>query len=282
MIAELAADAVELGGVARRQHRRRLVHELQRLAQRVARRQVGGDGDRAALVEVVQLARADRLAHLDQLRQRHHGVAAATHEERSMSSGVVRPRPSLHHHVVLVGVALVARHDTAAEHGLDRARHRVDRHAHVGGAVAVHVHEDLGLVQLQVDVGLHDARVLAHLGHHALAHARHVLVAVAGHDDEVDRPLAEALAQAGRRDGKALTPGSADSLGSSSRASSGVLRRARTNRWCASRRRPGHLAAAHEGEAAVELRVLRRDAPRSRRGSAPCTPAWRRRAHARA
>ena len=36
----------------------------QRLAQRIARRQVGRDGDRAPLVEVVQLARAHRLAHL--------------------------------------------------------------------------------------------------------------------------------------------------------------------------------------------------------------------------
>jgi hypothetical protein len=114
---------------------------------------------------VVQLARADRLAHLHQRRQRHHGVVAAAHEELLdvFRRGAAAGR-GLHDHVVLVGVALVARDDTAAEHGLDGAGHGVDRHAHVGRARAVHVHEDLGLVQLQVDVGLHDAGVLLHLG----------------------------------------------------------------------------------------------------------------------
>jgi hypothetical protein len=66
--------------------------------------------------------------------------------------------------------------------------------------VAVHLHEDLGLVQLQVDVGLHDAGVLRHLGQHLLRRARQVGVAVARLHDEFQRPRAETLPQAGRRD----------------------------------------------------------------------------------
>ena len=78
--AELARGAVQLGGVAGLEHLGRgLVHEGERLAQRVVRRQVGRDRDRAALAEVVELARAHALAHLDQGRQRDHGVAPAAH-----------------------------------------------------------------------------------------------------------------------------------------------------------------------------------------------------------
>jgi hypothetical protein len=69
----------------------------------------------------------------------------------SMSSGVVRPPTTgLHDHVVLLGVALVARDVAPAQHGLDGAGHRVHAHAQVGGALAVDLDAQLGLVQPQV------------------------------------------------------------------------------------------------------------------------------------
>ena len=74
----------------------------------------------------------------------------------------------LHDHVVLLAVALVAGHDAAAEHGLERARDRVDADARVGRALAVDVDADLRLVQLQVGVDLHEARVLRQFGRELL------------------------------------------------------------------------------------------------------------------
>jgi hypothetical protein len=71
-----------------------VVHELERLAQRVVGRQVGrGDGDRAALAEVVQLA---RLTPSRTLTSADSGTMVSPWPRtkmRSMSSGVVRPRP---------------------------------------------------------------------------------------------------------------------------------------------------------------------------------------------
>jgi hypothetical protein len=89
----------------------------------------------------------------------------------SMSSGVVRPLAGLHDHVVLLGIALVARDLAAAQHGLHGARDDVDAHAHVGRLLAVDHDAQLGLVQAQVDVDALDAGILGdlvqHLAHHA-------------------------------------------------------------------------------------------------------------------
>ena len=207
------------------------------------------------------LARAHRLAHLDQRRQRRRRLAAAAHEE--LLDVFRRGAPAalgLHHHVVLLGVALVAGDDAATEHGLDRARHRVHRDAHVGGAGAVDVQEDLGLVQLQVAVGLHDARVLLHLGDHGLRRARHILVAVAADDDEVQRQRTESLTQAGRRHRKHGDAGQRHDL-RQQLARQFLCRDVALGPVDGAQdaERAGHLAAADEHEAAVELRVLRRD-----------------------
>ncbi len=206
-IAELAADAVQVGGVASLQHFLcGGVHECQRLAQRIVGCQVGGDGRRAALAKVVQLTRHHHLIELDQGRQRRDGLhpaLAAAHKNLlnrigcSSAAGI-----GLHHHVVLLTFAFVAGHQPAAQRGFYRARHGLNAHTQVGGALAVHRHADLGFVQAQVGVDLQKAGVFGHFGLHLAHRFGQVLVAVGRDDDKVDGPLAKALAQRRRRDRK--------------------------------------------------------------------------------
>ena len=163
----------------------------------------------------------------------------------------------MHQHIVLVGVAFVARDDPATEHGLYSACHGFNRHAHVGRAVAVNFHEELGFVQLQVDVGLHDAGVLAHRGHELPRHTGHVVVAVAADNHVVDRALTKALPQAGRRDGEHSDAGQGAELGQQlarelhrGDIAFRPIGRAQHAKGC------GHLATPNEQKAAIKFSVL--------------------------
>ena len=205
---ELARGAIQVGGVAGLEHLGgRVIHEFQRLAQRIVGRQVGSDGDRAALAEVVQLARAHAFLHVHQAGERNHRVIAAPHVD---AVDVLRrgaaPGLGLHDHIVLLGIALVARHGAPAQHGLNRPGHHVHAHTQVGCALAVHADAQLGLVQAQVCIRCDDAGVLGHLGQHLPGHGVEVFVAVRGLDHIRQWPRPKALAQGRRRDQKGIHP----------------------------------------------------------------------------
>ena len=214
-VLELARGVVQVGGVAGLEHLGgRLVHEGDGLAQRVVGRQVGRDGGRAALAKVVQLARAHALAHVDQAGQRDDRVIAAAHVDGVDVFGRgAAPRLGLHDHVVLLGIAFVTCEGAAAQHGLDGLGHHFHAHTQVGGAFAVDLDAQLGLVQAQVHVGGHDAGVLSNLGHERGHHLAQVFVAVRGLDHVGEGPRAKALAERRRCDQKGVHAGQARHLG---------------------------------------------------------------------
>ena len=79
---------------------------------------------------MVELARTDALAHFDQSRQWDHRVTPATHVDAVDVFGCgAAARLGLHDHVVLLGVALVARDLPPAEHGFQRLGHDLDASA---------------------------------------------------------------------------------------------------------------------------------------------------------
>ena len=157
---------------------------------------------------MIEFTRNHLLLELDQRRQWNHRLALAAHKDFLDVVGRVAPaRISLDDHVVLLTLALVARHQATAEHGLDGARDGVDADAHVGCALAVDLHPYLGLVQPQVGVDLHEARVLRQLVLKSAHRLRQVLVAFRCDDHKVDRPLGEALAKRRWRDRKSGDPG---------------------------------------------------------------------------
>ncbi len=175
-----------------------------------------------------------------------------------MSSGVdAAARPVLDDHVVLLGVALVARDLAPAQGGLQRAGDHVHADAHVGRLLAVDIDAQLRLVQPQVHVHALDARVLADLVEHLARHPAQVLVAVGGLDHEVERPVAKALAERRRRQDEGVDPRQAAHLGLQLACD---LQRGAVARLPVDRPvdhaalRHGRVAQA--GEDAVELRVL--------------------------
>ncbi len=115
-IAELARLAVQVGLGGGRQHLPgRLLHEGERLAQGVAGRQRGGDRHGADAVEVVQALGRHALAHRHQVRELDHLVALAAHVDVGDVAGRAAVGVGhLHHHVVLLAVALEARDLPAA------------------------------------------------------------------------------------------------------------------------------------------------------------------------
>ena len=138
---------------------RRLVHRLQRLVDRVARRQRAGDLDRAQPVEVVERLRRDAFAHVDEVGQLHHAAVARAHVGvADVGRRRAVERRDLHDHVVLLAVALEARDLAAAQHRLQRAADGVDGDADVGELVAVDVDAHLGRVEPQVDLQVLHAR----------------------------------------------------------------------------------------------------------------------------
>ena len=62
--------------------------------------------------------------------------------------------------VVLLGVAFESRHLAATEHRFQRAADLDDARAHGGHLVAIHVHLEFRLVQLEVGVCVHHSRIV--------------------------------------------------------------------------------------------------------------------------
>jgi hypothetical protein len=69
---------------------RRFLHERQRLAQRIARRDVRGNHRRALPIEMVQFLGRDRFPNFDQIGQLHQLPVAAPHEDRGQVIGLFR------------------------------------------------------------------------------------------------------------------------------------------------------------------------------------------------
>jgi hypothetical protein len=80
-----------------------------------------------------------------------------------MSEGVAIGVGDLDDHVVLLALALEARHLATAEHGFERAADGLDLHAGVHRLVAIDDHRQFGLVQLEIGIDVGEARVLRHL-----------------------------------------------------------------------------------------------------------------------
>ena len=200
--AELARLAVERGArVLRQRLLRRLVHEGQRLAQRVAGRDVGRDQRRALAVEVVEFLRRDGFGERDQVGQRRQAAAAATYVQGGqVLRGGARGGVELDHDVVLLAFLLEAGDFAPAEQGFQRAADGVDADAHLRGLVAVDLDLELRLVELEVAVGVGQARIGAHLGHRALRPAVSQFGVAGRLHHELQRRIAEALAERGRID----------------------------------------------------------------------------------
>ena len=163
---------------------------------------------------MVQLARRNRFAHLDQAGQRDHRLAAAAHKNLFNIVGrVAARRCGLHNHVKLVAVALVAGDLSAAQHGFNGSGHHIHTHTQVCSFLAVYVNFEFGFVESQVNVGGQNARIFGNLIHELAGDSAQVLIAVGGHDHKINRPLAKALAQRWRRDGKGRDARQAAQLG---------------------------------------------------------------------
>ena len=199
--AEFARLAVERGA---RGFRQRFlggpIHEGERLAQRVAGRDVGRDDGGALAVEVVELLRRDGFGNGDQVGQRRQAAALAAHVQRGqVLRGGARGGVELHHHVVLLACLLEAGDFAPAEQGFQGAPDGVDADPHLRRLVAVDVDLELRLVELEVGVGVDQPRVFAHLGHQGFHGLVQLGIARRLHH-ELQRRIAEALAERGRVD----------------------------------------------------------------------------------
>ena len=154
---------------------------------------------------MVQLTRRDAFAHLDQRRERNHRVVAPAHVNAFDVLGRVAPaRFGLHDHVVLLRVALVARHVAPAEQGFDGLGDHFDADAQIGGLVAFNFDAQLGLVQPQIHIGRNDAGVFGDFVQNLAHHGVEILVAVRSLNHKIERALAKTLAQRRRRDRKSV------------------------------------------------------------------------------
>ena len=196
--------SVQIGGVAGFEHfLRRGIHKVKSLAQRIVGCEVGGNRRRAALAKVIELTRHNDLTDLDQSRQRHHLLIATAHEDFfNIVWRIAACRSSLHDHVILLAIALVARDVAPAQHGLHSAAHRIDAHAQISGFFPVNFKADLWLIQTKIRIHLQKAGVFGELILKLANHLRQIGVAVRCHDDEVHGSTRKALPERGRRDGK--------------------------------------------------------------------------------
>ena len=145
---------------------------------------------------MVQLARHHDLFQDHQRRQRHHRIALAAHKNFLDVQGRIAVLGiGLHHHVVLLAIALELGHHATTHGGFHGPRNRVHRHAHIGGTLAVDFHADLGFVQTQVHVHAQDARVLGHFILHGFGDLGQVFITVVGQHHEIQRTLAKRLAE---------------------------------------------------------------------------------------
>ena len=150
---------------------------------------------------MVQFAWRDAFAHLHQSGQRDDGIVAATHVNLvNVFRRVAATGLRLHDHVVLLCIAFVAGHVATAQQGFNRLGDDFDTHAQIGRFLAIDIDAQLWLVQSQVDVGRHNARIFGDFVKHLAHHAVQVLVTFRGLDDEVERSLAKTLTERRRRD----------------------------------------------------------------------------------
>ena len=198
---ELTGLAVVVDGIATREVLLGAGLEiLDRFTERSARCKIGGDRDRPALREVIELARTDRLFPFDQAGERHHRVIAAAHEDRSdVLRRIPGRRLELNDHVVLLAAALVAGDLPSAEHGLDRAPNGFDLDAGIGRAISIDGQAKFGLVQAKIAVDALQPLPLLQLTEHRPDSAGKLFGRIGGHDDKVDRAFARRLTERGRR-----------------------------------------------------------------------------------
>ena len=110
---------------------------------------------------MIQLARRHVFAHGDEVRQLDHLAVAAAHVDVRQVVGVAAIHVGdLQLDVVLLGIAFEARHLAAAEHRFERAADLDDAGADRGDFVAIHVHLQFGLVELQIGVGVHQRGIV--------------------------------------------------------------------------------------------------------------------------
>ncbi|MNF71175.1 hypothetical protein D3C84_531210 [compost metagenome] len=187
---------------------------IQSLAQGVAGTDVGAHRHRPQLVEVVELARRHRLAHLDQVGQLHHAVVAPAHVDAVEILRVAAiDALQLHHHVVLLATLLETSHLAAAEQAFQAAadgRHvAADRHR----LFAVDRHLELRRVQLEVAVQAFQPRIVTQAVQQLIDVGLQLGIFHRGADHEVDRLIACTLPQRRPVDRKGPHPGDLLELG---------------------------------------------------------------------
>ncbi|MNV04264.1 hypothetical protein D3C71_945550 [compost metagenome] len=144
-----------------------------RLAERIARGQAGGDGDRAQPVEAVEVARLGHFTEGDQVGQRHQLAVAGAHADGGQVGGRGAPvATGLDQHVVLLAVVDEGGDAARAHHGFQRAADGGDRHAQVGRTLAIDVDPHLRPGFLVVRVGADQAGIVGHALQHAVAPLR--------------------------------------------------------------------------------------------------------------
>ena len=161
---KLTRIAVDIGGVTGLEYfASDAFHEGQSLTQRIGRRQIGGEGDTAALGKVIKFPWHHHLFHLHQGRQRHHGVSTPANKNFLDIHGCIAVLGfGLHHHVVLLATTLVLGNAAPAHGGFHRTCNNVYRNTQVGRTLAVYLQADLGFVQTQVHIHADDAWVFSH------------------------------------------------------------------------------------------------------------------------
>ncbi len=176
------------------------LQRLEALADRHAGRERALDGDGAQPVEAVELLRRRALLQADEGRERHEVAAGGAHEH---VREVVRRRPVLgagaHDDVVFLALRGEARDLLLAEHELERLADILDRDAEVGGAGAVDLDAQVGLVLLVVGIEVDEEPGRLRLRQHAVAPVAQRLV-VGAADHELDLLLQAALAERARVD----------------------------------------------------------------------------------
>ena len=202
-----------------------LLRPRHRLAQRIARRQPGGNGDRTQPVEAVEAAGLGHFAERDQVGQRHQFAAAGAHLDRGqVGRGLARLALGLDDHVVFLAVVDVGRDPARAHHRLQRAADIGDRYAQVGGACAIDVDPHLRAGFLVVGIRPDQARVIRHARQQLVAPLRDFgVIRSAQHDLEL---LATGAHQAAADLGARTHAGQGRQLLCRPSATSAVLRRA--------------------------------------------------------
>ena len=140
---------------------------------------------------MVEFLGGDRFRDRGQILQLDHGIIGAAHEDIAEIAGrTARIVLDLHDDVVLFRTQLEPGHVATAQHRLERTPDIRDVGTDRRDFGAIHVDLELGLVELEVGIGIGETRVLAHLRDQALDDAVQFLPATGRLHNETDR-LAE-------------------------------------------------------------------------------------------